>query len=55
MASYYRPKGLSSAVSYIDPKAAYRFLQNDKVTPQQILSSHVKNNFNSVDKEFQGY
>lgn len=27
MADYYRPKGLSSAVSYTDPKAAFRWLE----------------------------
>lgn len=27
MADYYRPKGLSSAVSYADPKAAFRWLE----------------------------
>lgn len=27
MASYYRPKGLSSALCYIDPKAAFRWLE----------------------------
>jgi uncharacterized glyoxalase superfamily protein PhnB len=27
MADYYRPKGLSSAVSYLDPKAAFRWLE----------------------------
>lgn len=27
MANYYRPKGLSSAVSYLDPKAAFRWLE----------------------------
>lgn len=28
MASYYRPKGLSSALSYQDPKTAYRWLED---------------------------
>lgn len=27
MADFYRPKGLSSAVSYVDPKAAFRWLE----------------------------
>ena len=27
MPEYYRPKGLSSAVSYLDPKAAFRWLE----------------------------
>lgn len=27
MSDYYRPKGLSSAVSYLDPKAAFRWLE----------------------------
>lgn len=27
MTDHYRPKGLSSAVSYVDPKAAYRWLE----------------------------
>ena len=27
MSDYYRPKGLSSAVCYVDPKAAYRWLE----------------------------
>ena len=27
MSDYYRPKGLSSAVSYVDPKAAFRWLE----------------------------
>lgn len=27
MAEYYRPKGLSSAVCYVDPKAAFRWLE----------------------------
>ncbi|MGF1455835.1 MAG: VOC family protein [Alphaproteobacteria bacterium] len=27
MTDFYRPKGLSSAVSYVDPKAAYRWLE----------------------------
>ncbi|MGE0596946.1 MAG: VOC family protein [Hyphomonadaceae bacterium] len=27
MSDYYRPKGLSSAVSYVDPKAAYLWLE----------------------------
>jgi uncharacterized glyoxalase superfamily protein PhnB len=28
MSDYYRPKGLSSAVSYLDPKAAFRWLED---------------------------
>lgn len=28
MSDYYRPKGLSSAVSYVDPKAAFRWLED---------------------------
>jgi len=27
MSEYYRPKGLASAVSYVDPKAAFRWLE----------------------------
>lgn len=27
MSDFYRPKGLSSAVCYVDPKAAFRFLE----------------------------
>jgi uncharacterized glyoxalase superfamily protein PhnB len=27
MADYYRPKGLSSALSYVDPKAGFRWLE----------------------------
>ncbi len=27
MSEYYRPKGLSSAICYLDPKAAYRWLE----------------------------
>ena len=27
MSGYYRPKGLSSAVSYVEPKAAFRWLE----------------------------
>lgn len=27
MSEYYRPKGLSSAVSYVDPKTAFRWLE----------------------------
>lgn len=28
MADFYRPKGLSSALSYVDPNAAYRWLED---------------------------
>src|SRR5690606_30103470 len=28
MADFYRPKGLSSAVSYVDPNAAFRWLED---------------------------
>jgi len=28
MSDFYRPKGLSSAVSYVDPKAAFRWLED---------------------------
>jgi uncharacterized glyoxalase superfamily protein PhnB len=28
MPDYYRPKGLSSAISYLDPKAAFRWLED---------------------------